>query len=100
MVGRRAAWEAVHFRRLFILGGRAACDTPRLGPPCPAICTVHAYLTHPQSPSLFFLCAPLCSIWNSTFLGRSSVAVLPYCQALSKFPSHIQQVGIGDGGGA
>ncbi|PRW05792.1 cytosolic phosphoglucose isomerase isoform A [Chlorella sorokiniana] len=34
----------------------------------------------------------LISIWNSTFLGRSSVAVLPYCQALSKFPSHIQQV--------
>ncbi|PSC67631.1 cytosolic phosphoglucose isomerase [Micractinium conductrix] len=34
----------------------------------------------------------LLSIWNSTFLGRSSVAVLPYCQALSKFPSHIQQV--------
>lgn len=33
----------------------------------------------------------MCSIWNSTFLGRSSVAVLPYCQALSKFPSHIQQ---------
>jgi hypothetical protein len=26
-------------------------------------------------------------------MGRSSVAVLPYCQALSKFPSHIQQVG-------
>ncbi|KAI3431268.1 hypothetical protein D9Q98_004329 [Chlorella vulgaris] len=34
----------------------------------------------------------LLSIWNSTFLGRSSVAVLPYCQALAKFPSHIQQV--------
>ena len=34
----------------------------------------------------------LVSIWNSTFLARSSVAVLPYCQALSKFPAHIQQV--------
>lgn len=34
----------------------------------------------------------LVSIWNSTFMSRSSVAVLPYCQALSKFPAHIQQV--------
>ncbi|KAG7670280.1 hypothetical protein Ndes2526B_g00020 [Nannochloris sp. 'desiccata'] len=34
----------------------------------------------------------LVSIWNSTFLARSSVAVLPYCQALAKFPAHIQQV--------
>jgi glucose-6-phosphate isomerase len=34
----------------------------------------------------------LVSIWNSTFLARSSVAVLPYCQALSKFPAHIQQL--------
>jgi glucose-6-phosphate isomerase len=34
----------------------------------------------------------LISIWNSTFMARSSVAVLPYCQALAKFPAHIQQV--------
>lgn len=34
----------------------------------------------------------LLSIWNSTFLGRESVAVLPYSQALAKFPAHIQQV--------
>ena len=34
----------------------------------------------------------LISIWNSTFMARSSIAVLPYCQALSKFPAHIQQV--------
>ena len=33
----------------------------------------------------------LLSIWNSTFLQRSSIALLPYCQALSKFPSHVQQ---------
>ena len=31
-------------------------------------------------------------MWNSSFLGRSSYAVLPYTQALSKFPAHIQQV--------
>lgn len=34
----------------------------------------------------------LISMWNSSFLGRSSYAVLPYTQALSKFPAHIQQV--------
>ena len=34
----------------------------------------------------------LISIWNSTFLSRSSVAILPYCQALAKFPAHMQQV--------
>lgn len=34
----------------------------------------------------------LISIWNSTFMARSAIALLPYCQALSKFPAHIQQV--------
>lgn len=34
----------------------------------------------------------LISIWNSTFMQRSAIALLPYCQALSKFPAHIQQV--------
>ena len=34
----------------------------------------------------------LFSLWNSTFLGYSSRAILPYCQALSKLPPHIQQV--------
>lgn len=108
ILGGRAWWGAVHLGRACILGGCSSCSSweavrlvtlPPVGPPRTAICTVHAYLTHPQSPSLFFLCAPPCSIWNSTFLGRSSVAVLPYCQALSKFPSHIQQVSIGEGGG-
>ncbi|GAB4819521.1 hypothetical protein N2152v2_006567 [Parachlorella kessleri] len=37
----------------------------------------------------------LSSIWNSTFMGRSSYAVLPYLQALSKFPAHIQQASPG-----
>ncbi|TVR46740.1 MAG: glucose-6-phosphate isomerase, partial [Planctomycetota bacterium] len=34
----------------------------------------------------------LLGVWNSTFLGRPSRALLPYCQALCKFASHIQQV--------
>jgi len=34
----------------------------------------------------------LLGVWNSSFLGYSSRALLPYCQALLRFPAHIQQV--------
>ena len=34
----------------------------------------------------------LLGVWNSTFLGYRSRALLPYCQALNKFAPHIQQV--------
>ncbi len=34
----------------------------------------------------------LLGVWNSSFLGRSTRALLPYCQALLKFAPHIQQV--------
>jgi glucose-6-phosphate isomerase len=34
----------------------------------------------------------LLSIWNSTFLGYPARALLPYSQALMRFPAHIQQV--------
>jgi glucose-6-phosphate isomerase len=30
-------------------------------------------------------------IWNHNFLGAASVAVLPYSQALLRFPAHLQQ---------
>ncbi|PIE60187.1 MAG: glucose-6-phosphate isomerase [Desulfobulbus propionicus] len=30
-------------------------------------------------------------IWNHNFLGYPTVAVLPYSQALSRFPAHLQQ---------
>lgn len=33
----------------------------------------------------------LLGIWNHNFLGCASVAVLPYSQALSRFPAHLQQ---------
>ena len=33
----------------------------------------------------------LIGIWNHNFLGYGSVAVLPYSQALSRFPAHLQQ---------
>jgi len=31
-------------------------------------------------------------LWNSSFLGHVSRAVLPYSQALLRFPAHLQQV--------
>lgn len=34
----------------------------------------------------------LLGVWNSTFMKYGSRVVLPYSQALSKFPAHIQQV--------
>ena len=34
----------------------------------------------------------LLGVWNSTFLGREARAILPYSQALLRFPAHVQQV--------
>ena len=34
----------------------------------------------------------LLGVWNSTFMGYSTRALLPYAQALKRFPAHIQQV--------
>ena len=34
----------------------------------------------------------LCALWNSSFLKFSSTALLPYCQALARFPAYVQQV--------
>lgn len=33
----------------------------------------------------------LLGIWNHNFLGCATVAILPYSQALSRFPAHLQQ---------
>jgi len=33
----------------------------------------------------------LLGIWNHNFLGHVTVAVLPYSQALARFPAHLQQ---------
>jgi glucose-6-phosphate isomerase len=34
----------------------------------------------------------LIGVWNSTFLGHGTRALLPYSQALLRFAAHIQQV--------
>ena len=40
----------------------------------------------------------LFNVWNATFLKRSTCAILPYAQALSKFPAHVQQLSMESNG--
>lgn len=34
----------------------------------------------------------LLAVWNTNFLGAESIAVLPYCQYLARFPAYLQQL--------
>lgn len=38
------------------------------------------------------LLAALFGIWNRNFLNHATVAIIPYSQALSRFPAHLQQL--------
>ncbi|MGA8163476.1 MAG: glucose-6-phosphate isomerase [Waddliaceae bacterium] len=38
------------------------------------------------------LLGALLAIWNHNFLGYPTLAIIPYCQGLHRFPAHIQQV--------
>mmetsp|Transcript_36977 Transcript_36977/g.47541 ORF Transcript_36977/g.47541 Transcript_36977/m.47541 type:complete len:575 (+) Transcript_36977:44-1768(+) len=49
------------------------------------------YLTAPMKENIPVIMG-LLGIWNATFLGYNTRALLPYCQALLRFPAHIQQV--------
>lgn len=40
----------------------------------------------------------LLNVWNATFLGLASCAILPYQQALAKFAPHIQQLSMESNG--
>lgn len=40
----------------------------------------------------------LFNVWNATFLKLGTCAVLPYAQALSKFPAHVQQLSMESNG--
>ncbi|NNK58708.1 MAG: glucose-6-phosphate isomerase [Desulfofustis sp.] len=46
--------------------------------------------THRVSDNMALLLA-LLGIWNHNFLGHPTLAVLPYSQALHRFPAHLQQ---------
>lgn len=49
------------------------------------------FLTAPLEENLPALLG-LLSVWNTSFLDLPALALLPYCQALLRFPAHIQQV--------
>ena len=49
------------------------------------------FLTAPLEENLPVLLG-LLSVWNVSFLDLPVLALLPYCQALLRFPAHIQQV--------
>jgi glucose-6-phosphate isomerase len=49
------------------------------------------FTTAPHEANLPVLMG-LLGVWNATFLGHASRALLPYSQALLRFPAHIQQV--------
>lgn len=38
------------------------------------------------------LMGALIGVWNRSFLGLQTVAVIPYAQALARFPAHLQQL--------
>ncbi len=48
-------------------------------------------LSHDATKNLPLLSA-LLGIWNRNFLGFSTCAVIPYSEALSRFPAHLQQL--------
>lgn len=50
----------------------------------------HAKTEDPQA-NLPLLSA-LLGIWNRNFLGHPTVAIIPYSQALARFPAHLQQL--------
>lgn len=49
------------------------------------------FLTAPDHRNLPVLMA-LCGVWNRSFLGIESVAVLPYSHRLARFPAYLQQL--------
>ena len=55
------------------------------------------FFTAPLPSNLPVLLA-LVSVWNHSFLGYTTRAILPYSQALLRFPAHIQQVSMESNG--
>ena len=55
------------------------------------------YFHAPLRDNLPILLA-LLGVWNSTFLGHSCSAILPYSESLKRFPAHIQNVDMDSNG--
>lgn len=47
---------------------------------------------HPTAKTNLPLLSALLGVWNRNFLHHSNVAVIPYSQALLRFPAHLQQL--------
>jgi hypothetical protein len=90
-----------------IQGGPGVPDTAPSPLPSPASSqpdsqVMHQFLRGMHDVDAHFSSAPLeanlpallglLNVWNATFLGHATCAILPYQQALSKFAPHIQQV--------
>jgi glucose-6-phosphate isomerase len=52
----------------------------------------------PDMKSNLPLLSALLSIWNRNFLGCATSAVIPYSQALHRFPAHLQQLNMESNG--
>merc|ERR1740122_911629 len=85
--GRFSVWSAVGVLPLSLQYG---FDTVRL-----MLDGAHAmdkhFTTAPPMKNLPILLG-LLTVWNATILGHETYAVLPYCQALTRFVAHIQQL--------
>jgi len=57
----------------------------------------HHFFTAPLENNLPVLMG-LIGVWNASFLGKQTRAVLPYAQALVKFAGHIQQLSMESNG--
>lgn len=70
--------------------------------------TFNSFLEGMRSIDTHFASAPLeknipvlmglFNVWNATFLQHPTCAILPYAQALSKFPAHVQQLSMESNG--
>ncbi len=52
----------------------------------------HAMDRHALTPDNLPLTSALLGIWNRNFLHYPTVAIIPYSQALLRFPAHLQQL--------
>ncbi|MCL1979859.1 MAG: glucose-6-phosphate isomerase [Proteobacteria bacterium] len=84
--GRYSATSMVGLVTLgFVLGFEAAMEILR------GAHEVDRAAMEPDIRANIPLLLALLGIWNHNFLGHGTVAVLPYSQALSRFPAHLQQ---------
>ena len=84
--GRYSATSMVGLVTLgFVLGFEAVMDILR------GAYEVDRAAMEPDIRANIPLLMALLGIWNHNFLGHATVAVLPYSQALSRFPAHLQQ---------